>query len=284
MQNKHIIEFSIRYVVVYMEKLKGILEDVTVWIFYIFLGFGIIVLMPLLIVVWLYGGATYTPGNPILDFFFSFPYLLALAITWGPVVILFPVYYFLHVKALPSRILNTLKFYGRMKIGDLATRFSTTEDDTELAILKLEKKGDGCEIRYDEEKREVIYIPFKKFIGIIDIVYDTEKYMLYFTSSRVIVARITRDKLDKLKQISGGEILRADEKNFSIPYSDIVKVEVTEWPRGGSSSNIVTEEKTYTFGLRDPSILGHHHYTGKKLFEDYEAILRSILPDKLSIQ
>lgn len=268
-----------------MEKLEGILEDVIVWAFYISLGLGIVVLAPFLIVAWMSGG-TYTPGNEIVDFFFSLPYLWAVAITWGSVGLLFPAYYFLHVKALSSRILNTLKFYGRMKINNLATRYSTTEASIQSAITKLKSKRKP--VQYDQEKKELIYSPLKKFVGIIDVKYQPNGHMedciLFFTSTSIIVARITRDKLDRLTQISGGEILRADEKNFSIPRSDVLKVEITEWPRAPTQMDVVTKEKTYTFVFRGPLILGHHHYTGKKLDEDYEAILRSILPDKLSIQ
>ena len=276
------IEISIYLVLVaYMGKLEGILEDVIVGAFYIFLGLGIVVSAPLLIVAWISGGM-YTPSNDV-DSFFSLPYLWALGITWGSVGLLFPAYYFLHVKALSSRILNTLKFYGSMRINNLATRYSTTEASIQSAITKLKSRRKP--VQYDQEKKELIYSPLKKFVGIIDVKYQPDGHIedciLFFTSTSVIVAIITRDKLDRLKQISGGEILRADERNFSIPRSDVLKVEMTEWPRAGTQMDIVTEEKTYTFTFRDPSILGHHHITGKKL---YEAILRSILPDKLSIQ
>ncbi|MFX0117441.1 MAG: hypothetical protein ACFFB3_23035 [Candidatus Hodarchaeota archaeon] len=55
----------------------------------------------------------------------------------------------------PSRLLDTVKLHGRMKISELATRYKTTEADVELAVIKLKSQGEP--IQFDRETREVIY-------------------------------------------------------------------------------------------------------------------------------
>lgn len=60
----------------------------------------------------------------------------------------------------PSRLLDAMKLYGRMKISELAARFKTTEADVELAVIKLKSKGKP--IRFDRETREVIYTSSKE--------------------------------------------------------------------------------------------------------------------------
>jgi len=55
----------------------------------------------------------------------------------------------------PSRLLDTMKLHGSMKISELATRFKTTEADVELAVVGLKSKGEPIE--FDRETREVIY-------------------------------------------------------------------------------------------------------------------------------
>lgn len=60
----------------------------------------------------------------------------------------------------PSKLLDTMKLHGRMKISELATRYKTTEADIELAVVKLKSKGEP--IQFDRETREVIYAPSKE--------------------------------------------------------------------------------------------------------------------------
>ncbi len=55
----------------------------------------------------------------------------------------------------PSKMLDTMKLHGRMKISELASRYKTTEADVELAVLKLKSKGEP--IQFDRETREVIF-------------------------------------------------------------------------------------------------------------------------------
>ena len=55
----------------------------------------------------------------------------------------------------PERVLDIAKLHGRIGIQDLATRTGKTEADVELAIIGLQSEGQP--IRFDAEKREVIY-------------------------------------------------------------------------------------------------------------------------------
>jgi hypothetical protein len=60
----------------------------------------------------------------------------------------------------PSRLLDAIKLYGRMKISEMAAQFKTTEADVELAVIKL--KSNGEPIKFDRETREVVYAPSKE--------------------------------------------------------------------------------------------------------------------------
>jgi hypothetical protein len=55
----------------------------------------------------------------------------------------------------PERVLEVAKLYGHVRIADLATKVGKTEADVELAIIKMQAKGQP--IRFDATQREVIY-------------------------------------------------------------------------------------------------------------------------------
>jgi hypothetical protein len=55
----------------------------------------------------------------------------------------------------PMRVLDIAKLYGSIGIQDLAAKTGKTEADVELAIIGLQSEGQP--IRFDAEKREVIY-------------------------------------------------------------------------------------------------------------------------------
>jgi hypothetical protein len=120
-----------------------------------------------------------------------------------------------------------------------------------------------------------------------------EKDILFFTSKRLIVAKISsswsryvggaiplllerhqqKQKKEKAGEISPEEVLAMDKKNFAVPYSEIDRVMVKK-PGAISAGQvkIVTKEKTHQFGVR------------KNLFEDFMGLMRSVLADKLTVE
>jgi len=248
-------------------------KKITEWILGIWLLFGLLLLIPI--------GLGFDFSGEFS--FLQAPYLLALTLTWIPPIL----YYFIRGRTLPFRILDTLKFHGRTKVSDLATRFSTREADIESAIVKLKSRKEP--IQLNEKTGKLVYIPLRRFIGIIDVVHTSKDYTLFLTSKRMIVARITRNEIDKLKHISPDNILRTDAygPSFSIPYSRIVRVEIKKHSRGRYCIHVVTYKERYEFVIRGSSLsykpFGHHYHTGKKLIDDCENLMRSVLPDKLSM-
>jgi len=138
--------------------------------------------------------------------------------------------------------------------------------------------------------------------GILGVIEDAMtwnyKYNLFFTSSRILVAKIrgpsddlsylfggvvagiVADKLlkpeekrrEKLKQLSAEEILKADRSNFMIPYSEIVRVEMKHFGRG-RIMKIITNTREHKFNLN----------LRRDRFDEYVDLIRSIVPDKLSV-
>ena len=129
----------------------------------------------------------------------------------------------------------------------------------------------------------------EEILGIIRTMSSsgTTYYDLCFTSNRMIAAKIgstfgiiiitdylAMKKSEKLKKISIESILKADKKNFEIPYTEITKVEMKK-PRALSVYiRIFTHTKKYKFKFLNP---------GKKEFDAHESLVRSVLPDKLFI-
>ena len=113
---------------------------------------------------------------------------------------------------------------------------------------------------------------------------------LCFTADGVIVARIfrtsgkyamlgwdnIRKKEEKLAELSIEELLKANKNNFVIPNSKIKKVELKKYLRL-ARINIMTNEKKYGWFVR-----GIPSEKSSKI-EDYERILRSVFPYKLSV-
>jgi hypothetical protein len=58
---------------------------------------------------------------------------------------------------IPSRVLEMIKMHGRIRISELALRFSTSETDIELALLKIRRTNEP--IFFDGSTREVSYLP-----------------------------------------------------------------------------------------------------------------------------
>ena len=109
---------------------------------------------------------------------------------------------------------------------------------------------------------------------------------LVFTTERIIVARTVGQMSDPLGNATYGvttdserlqgldveRILDSDEKNFSIRYAEIIKVEVgRKWrnPR----ANVYTRTRVYKFMWTWPAKL-----------EDVEAPLRELLPKNITLQ
>ncbi len=58
---------------------------------------------------------------------------------------------------IPSKVLEMIKMHGRIRISELALRFSTSETDIELALLKIRRTNEP--IFFDGSTREVSYLP-----------------------------------------------------------------------------------------------------------------------------
>ncbi|UCH04686.1 MAG: hypothetical protein JSW05_00550 [Candidatus Thorarchaeota archaeon] len=143
--------------------------------------------------------------------------------------------------------------------------------------------------------------------GNIDVDIDHAWYgCLFFTSDRLIVARTEYKRYyrsvgdtDLLMDFNArrrelelreegeerermymttrpDDILAADKRNFAMPYSDIVKVEMKKPGRvwaGKITITTTTREKPYKYPLRE----------GKKMFDQHVNLVRSLLPNRLSI-
>lgn len=124
------------------------------------------------------------------------------------------------------------------------------------------------------------------------VVIDTnERKALYFTSNRVIVAkvggqalsmafgiagalaesRMQAKKKEQLSKLTPESILTADKKNFAIPYTEITKVELFK-KMFGRKIRIIVGGKKHEFSLGKP-----------KELESYVNTLRPVLADKLVV-
>lgn len=126
---------------------------------------------------------------------------------------------------------------------------------------------------------------------ILVVIDTTEKKALYFTSNRVIVAklagsalswafgmggaiaeaRMAAKKKEQLSKLSPESILTADKKNFAIPYTEVTQVELLK-KRFGRKIRIVAGTAKHEFWLGKP-----------KELENYVNTLRPVLEDKLVI-
>lgn len=130
---------------------------------------------------------------------------------------------------------------------------------------------------------------------ILEVVDTKQAKVLYFTSSRVIVAnikaggglglglafgalgglveaRMQAKKKEQLSKVSPESILTADKKNFAIPYADINEVELRKKLMGRREIRLTTGAAKYDFDLRKA-----------KEFEKYLNTLRPIFGDKLIV-
>ncbi|MFX1561590.1 MAG: hypothetical protein ACFFBL_13455 [Promethearchaeota archaeon] len=142
-------------------------------------------------------------------------------------------------------------------------------------------------------------------IGNIGVSIDTGWFgSLIFTSNRLIIARTEQKRYSQehtsyltriiLNRLRGKEIeedknrermylkghpdniLASDKKNFEIPYSYIISVEIEKPGRvfaGKITISTTTREKPFTYFLRE----------GRALFENHINLLRSLLPSKLVV-
>lgn len=126
---------------------------------------------------------------------------------------------------------------------------------------------------------------------IVEMIETADRKALYFTSNRVIVAklggqalsmafgvfgalaesRMRAKKKEQLSKLSPESVLTADKKNFAIPYSEITKVEFFK-KMLGRKIRIIAGAKKHEFGLSKP-----------KELESYVNSLRPILADKLVV-
>ena len=84
---------------------------------------------------------------------------------------------------------------------------------------------------------------------------------------------ITNKRVEKLKELQVQDLLNLDKLNFSIPYSDLDKVEVKKKsvlsPKGRWIVDIAASGKKYWF-----------RFAEKESFEACAKLVRKILPDK----
>ena len=85
--------------------------------------------------------------------------------------------------------------------------------------------------------------------------------------------KLVGKKSDELKEAKIKDVLEADKLNYTIPYSDIEKIEVKKMgllsPRGRMIITINTKNKKYWFRI-----------TKEKAFNDYVNLTKKILPNK----
>jgi len=119
---------------------------------------------------------------------------------------------------------------------------------------------------------------------------------LYFTDDKVIVLRIAkagfmkyglgnvisgwykaRDQDKNLAKLPPEEALKSNENNYSIPFSEITKVELKKFGLG-AIIKILTNQKEYSWDARGlPDVK-------KPKFGDYEEVLRRIFSEKLLVK
>lgn len=127
---------------------------------------------------------------------------------------------------------------------------------------------------------------------ILEVIETKDRKALYFTSNRVIVAklggmgltlafgvlgalaesRMRAKKEEQLSKLSPQSILTADKKNFEIPYTEVSKVEMSKGFLGSKIRIITVGAKKHQFKLSKP-----------KEFQSYVNVLQPILSDKLSV-
>jgi len=139
----------------------------------------------------------------------------------------------------------------------------------------------------------------EEILGRIEVAYKRDNlFNLVFTSKRIIVARLssallglfeTRKRQEEYGGTSAESILKADEMNFAIPYEEVVKVEMkrpSTFSRGKIKilaiskkfpdlpiAKIIIPVDVYEFTFKEE----------KNLFDERVNLVRSILPDKLSL-
>lgn len=86
---------------------------------------------------------------------------------------------------------------------------------------------------------------------------------------------IANKRVDKLRKMQLQDILDLDKLNFSIPYSEIEKIEIKKKsilsPKGRRIIDIKTKSKKYWFRIVE-----------EKAFDDYISLVKKILPNKVT--
>lgn len=134
-------------------------------------------------------------------------------------------------------------------------------------------------------------------------------YALFFTSRRLIAAKVGgqlkdmlgpvalreyAEKAEELKEVSIESVLKADKDNFEIPYTDITHIEVK---KAGWKDKLVSDMRTigtitikekeeHKFQITRAFIVDPSSPTGLKpqKLEDCIKVIRSVLSDKLSVE
>lgn len=138
----------------------------------------------------------------------------------------------------------------------------------------------------------------EEILGLIKCEALGKYYDLYFTSNRMIaaktaspigwfiafgaiggaigagIAKLTaKERSEQLKNLSAESIFNADKKNFEIPYAEITKVEMKK-------AGVISDAKISIFTHAEKHVF---LIWKKKEFDAHESLVRSALPDKLSI-
>lgn len=130
-------------------------------------------------------------------------------------------------------------------------------------------------------------------LTILDIIFDTVTgnltlipiALIFIIAPRPLITRAMRKRFEKSQELSPGNILKADKKNFEISYRRIERVEIIKARArgaiGSSKIRILSNGKKHEFWL--VRVVGKYGYEGKRerlKLEEYENFVRSILPNK----
>jgi len=124
---------------------------------------------------------------------------------------------------------------------------------------------------------------------------------LVFTSKRIIVALLVselvaavpvlsllemRKRREEYGRLSAESILKADKGNFAIPYEEIVNVEMKRPSTFGKGKVMIFSNKILLSSGEEtkiPIVLLFTFKEKKNLFDERVNLVRSVLPDKLSV-
>lgn len=86
--------------------------------------------------------------------------------------------------------------------------------------------------------------------------------------------RMEKKVIEELKKLDPEDILKLDESNFSIPYSNIKKILMEKFRHFHDGKiTIFTTEKDYSYELRFES-----------MFDKWVNLVKTVIPDKLEVK